>query len=177
MKKTSFSLIEIMIGLSIVMIICAFLPVRFFDFERAMLFHELDMFFVTFSYLQQRAIACQSSQELIFDLKKNSYSYLQSTGKLFVRILPQTVSFGFFQGAHGPPSDPRFPIKTSLTFPMQQGNIQIVFFADGKITPGTVYLVDKQRKNMVALTVPVSQVSYVRKYDYHQKNNKWVCLE
>lgn len=174
-KQNSFSLIEIMIGLSIIMILCSLWPAHFFDFNRQVLMHELDTLMVTFSYLQQRAMASYAAQEIIFDLHNGTYSYSKKANSRFIKKMPDSVKFGFLKHAHGPPSDPRKPIKKAITFEHNDPKvIQATFLPNGKVTPGTIYLVDKREKNMVALTVPVSQVSYVRKYRY--ENNKWVCF-
>ena len=72
--------------------------------------NEVDKIFTTFSYLQQKAIATNTPQELFFYLNKNSYSFLEkNSNKLYV--LPSKVSFGVFQNILGPPSRPKKIIK------------------------------------------------------------------
>ena len=46
-------------------------------------------------------------------------------------------------------------------------------YPDGIIQSGTVYVIDSSKKCMYALSSPISQVSYLRKYSY---NGKWQPL-
>lgn len=51
---------------------------------------------------------------------------------------------------------------------------RIIFFPDGKIQPGSLYLTDTQERYLYALTIPVGQVSYIRRYRYD--HHRWVLL-
>ena len=51
---------------------------------------------------------------------------------------------------------------------------KVIFSPDGKITPGTIYLTDFKKNIMVALTCPIGNISYIRKYQYD--NNTWKQL-
>ena len=83
--------------------------------------------------------------------------------------------FDFKQGVFGPPSTPIKPIKNRITFKKnKQGEFFVEFYSNGKVDSGTTYFVDKNHKNMFALTCPISQVSYIRKYQYLK--NKWVII-
>jgi hypothetical protein len=98
------------------------------------------------------------------------------TPKLVFCKLPDAVRFGFIPGVSGPPSSPGKPITNPITFKdFGQGKYKVILFVDGKIQPGTVYFVDKNRNFMMALTCPISQVSFIRKYNYDK--GKWVCLK
>ena len=45
-------------------------------------------------------------------------------------------------------------------------NNHIIFYADGTIQAGTVYLVDVNKKLLYALTSGVGHISFLRKYRY-----------
>ena len=187
-KKSSFSLIELLLTLAIVVIVFTITIPRLSFFNRFILDNEVDKLFTVFSYLQQKAIATNQPQEVFFDLKENSYSYNlkdnnQSTichpelvsGSTPSCKLPEVIKFGFLSGTKGPPSSPSSPISSAVTFKNVGDNLyKALFYADGKIQPGTVYLVDKDQKFMMALTCPISQVSCIRKYRYD--SGKWICL-
>ena len=90
--------------------------------------------------------------------------------------LPEVIKFGFLLGAKGPPSSPSTPINSGITFKKVEDNVyKALFYADGKIQAGTVYLIDKDQQFMMALTCPISQVSCIRKY--RCDSGKWICLK
>ena len=172
--KRAFSLIEILVCISILLVLASTTIPRFFDVDKALLMHELDKLFVTFSYVQQKAIASNTQQMIRFELVTNSYFYLNQAHKQVPQALANSIKFGFLKTAKGPPSTPVNFIKKPITFENQKTPLQVIFYPDGKITPGSLYLVDKKEKNMVALTCSISQVSYVRKYVYNKST--WVCI-
>lgn len=51
---------------------------------------------------------------------------------------------------------------------------EVIFYPDGKIKPGTLYLTDTQHKWWYALTCQVGEISYLRRY--RQEGTKWVCF-
>lgn len=197
-NKKSFSLFELIVVVAMVVILFTITIPKMFFVNRFLVENEVDKMFAIFSFLQQRAIASNQEQAVIFDLSQNTYFYGLSDGSRrnledcpsprteavelkngsnpITCKLPDAVKFGFFQGAKGPPSFPNKPITSPITFKnMGDGKFKVTFFSDGKVQPGTVYFVDKNRNFMMALTCPISQVSFIRKYKYNQ--GKWVCLK
>ena len=107
---------------------------------------------MTFSYLQQRSIATLQPEILTFDEKTNSYTYTGPQNKLICTKLGKTVKFGFIHGVKGPPSLPTQPITKAITFSHSKEKQAATFSPEGKISPGTVYLVDTNKRVMGALT-------------------------
>ena len=108
--KKSFSLVELLIFLSLILVLVSVAVPRFDFFNNYLLSHELDKLFVTFSYLQQKAIAGNKKYSITFDLVDNSYSYHSGSSvtvsELVTTKLSDKVSFGFIEGVMGPPSSP-----------------------------------------------------------------------
>lgn len=168
-KVKSFSLIELLAVIFVIIILLIFTAPKFSFFNKFILKNEVDKIFTLFSYLQQKAIASNTQQEIIFNLQEDSYLMnLQSKKNKLAYI----VKFGFLSNSYGPPSDPTKLIQDAITFKkIAENKFKLIFHPDGKIEPGSIYFVDKDYKNMLALTIPVSNVSYIRKYEY--KNEKW----
>ncbi|MFA5075323.1 MAG: hypothetical protein WC436_04440 [Candidatus Babeliales bacterium] len=171
MLKKSFSIIEFIVCFSIILILLVISVPKFFMFNKFILINQADKLFSTFSFLQQKAIASNLTQNLKLNLKENSYCY---DNKIFKLV--DNVKFGFLSGVKGPPSNPIKNIDSAISFEkINDFEYNVIFYSDGKIKPGTLYLVDKDHKFMAALTCPISQVSFIRKYKYD--NNKWICLK
>jgi len=182
--RKSFSLIELLIFLSLILVLVTVSVPRLDFFNNYFLSHELDKLFVTFSYLQQKAIASNKKYSITFDLVDNSYSYqsgsLVTVPELVTIKLSDKVSFGFIDGVMGPPSSPTKKIEKSINLEKVINNSdrkfskEVSFWPNGRISHGTIYLVDKSHKRMGALTCSVSQVSYIRRYKY--ENSGWKIL-
>ena len=172
--KSAFSLIELFVVIASIVILFMFTIPKMTFFNKFILQNEADKLFTVFSFLQQRSIASNKPCKLFFDIKQNSYSY-DLENKLHVHKLPEVVKFGFLHGVYGPPSDPTQQIAEAITFKTEGKNeLSVTFFPDGKIQPGTIYLVDRDQKFMMAITCPISNVSYIRKYRFD--SGKWNCL-
>ena len=177
--KKSFSLIELLIFLSLLLIIVAVCVPRFDFFNKYLLSHDLDKLYMLFTYLHQKSIASNKKHVLTLDLAKNGFTYFSTTP--VSEKLSEKISFGFIDGAMGPPASPTKKIEKPVYVERPINNTDrntdnmIGFWPDGRITPGTLYLVDKAHKYMGALTCSVSQVSYIRRYRY--ENFRWKCLE
>ena len=171
LKKTeSFSLFELLAVVAVIIILLTVTVSKSSFFNRFVLKNEVDKVFTIFSYLQQKAIASNNQQEIIFDLQKNSY-LMNSNSK--ENKLANVVRFGFLPNSYGPPSDPTKLIQNAVSFKKyDQNKFKVIFYPDGKIESGSIYLVDKDYKYMLALTVPVSNISYIRKYEYEY--GKWI---
>lgn len=126
--------------------------------------HELEALMRTCVFLQQRAMTRGQSETLLFNTGQNTYTYDNEQ-----YTLPTNVCFGILPGVHGPPSAPHKPLTAPITFEGQR----ITFFSDGIISAGLICLTDINKRYMYALSVGISQVSYLRKYRY---NGAWSRL-
>ena len=171
-KRSSFTLIELIITITILFIVLAITIPKMPFFNLIILNKETELMASTFSHLQQKAITSNITLELIFTTTANKYTYQTTSQKTYTHILPKPIQFGFRDKTLGPPSNHKNPILKSITF--KRKNIKgptVSFFPDGNISAGTVYLIDKNKKYMKALTCSVEETSYLRIYDYI--NNKW----
>jgi len=166
-KQTAFTLIELLITISLVIIIITFTVPNQFYLTNTILQNEIETLYTTITYLQQKAIASNTKQKLVFCVATNSYRYKQRQ-KTVTHTLHQKIAFGYLAHTKGPPSSPIHAITQPITF----HDHQILLLPNGKITPGTVYFVDQEKKYMGALTTSIAQVSFIRNYTY--TNKKWV---
>lgn len=120
---------------------------------------------MVFCHLQQVAISSNKILTLQFNIPSNSYSFQNNSV-----ILSKNVTYGVVDYAKGPPSLPNKIINKPITFK----NNQVIFSHDGKINPGTIYLSDKLKRYLYAITIPISQVSLIRKYKY--LNKQWILI-
>jgi hypothetical protein len=128
--------------------------------NRYVLRAELEKLYVLFFYLQQRAITCNQTQSLQFNVDSRSYTADGDT-----HVLPRHVAFGVLPHSFGPPGDPKHALTHPITYPSKQ----VHFYPDGTISAGTVYMIDANAQYMYALTSAVAQVSYIRTYYYAQR--------
>ena len=163
-KTAGFSMIELLVVLALCAIVCMVTLANLSFFDRLLVHAEAEKLFLTCCMLQQHAMSNNSSIELTFDPQKHSYRYNHT-----IERLPRTVRFGFIPGTKGPPAKPARKLSQAITFINQQ----IIFYPDGIIKPGSVYLVSNDRQIMYAISSPVSQVSFLRLYRY---DKKWECL-
>ena len=172
-RKNGFTLVEIIISIAILTLIIVLLAANINFLNRFILRSEVDKLASTLVYLQRCAISSGKDQVLEFDLENKFYKFGTRVFKL-----PRQVAFGFCQDAKGPPAAPSSVIKSPVTFK----NNRIVFYGDGIIDSGTIYITDSDKKLMYAISSGVSQASYVRKYVYNfaSRNNsegKWVLIK
>lgn len=164
MKNNSgFSIIEVMVVLTLILIIVSMIFVHISYSRRCMVCcyaHQLD---IICRYLQLTAMIRKNTQILKFDINAGAYSYNTVTERL-----PDSVQFNFIDGAKGPPSLPSKPLKSAITFK----NNEIIFYPDGIISSGTLYLTSKDKQVMYALSSPVAQISSLRVYNY---DGSWHC--
>lgn len=174
-RNASFSLLELMVVISILIIVLAITFPSLSFIEDSYLSHELDILYSTFCFMQKKAWASNQVQAIIFDIKDNSYSYKSLSGSSCYYKLGNNISFGAIKGAMGPPSSPKNEIKLPITFErLNEDKFIVKFFNNQIISSGTIYLVNKIKSKMVALSVPISQISLIRKYEF--KHEKWKNL-
>jgi prepilin-type N-terminal cleavage/methylation domain-containing protein len=164
-KQSGTTLIEIIVVIAVLTILVSLATPGFNFLRKQSTLAELDKLHIVCNLLQKQAVSSQHKQYFILDSKYNSYFYCNHSEKL-----PSNILFNFIDGAKGPPANPKKMIHHAITFK----NNKITFHKNGTISAGTLYLTDKNKQNMYALTIPVSQVSFIRKYKY--KKNKWIYL-
>jgi len=166
--KRGFSLIEIIITLALFCLTIGLLLANISFLNSYLLRSQVDKLYNSFIYLQRSAIATGQNKTLYFNPENNGYEFTDQLGKKTFS-LPKQITFGYLPETKGPPSCPKKLLKSPITF---KGN-KVIFHKDGIIDSGTIYLVDKDKKYMYALSCSVSQASYVRKYVY---TDKWVLI-
>lgn len=159
-----FSLVELAIAMLLFLTVASLVLVHGSYMYRAVVKQEIEKMAIICRYLQHAAMMSNQPKILIFDRKRNIYTYDNYHEKL-----SSQVEFGVISGILGPPSNPIRQIQSPITFE----NERIIFHPDGIIQPGTVYLVSKDKRIMYALSSPVSQVSFMRIYRY---DGRWQCL-
>ena len=162
--KQGFTLIELMIVVSLFSLITMLGMMQLSFLDDTIAHAEIDKLAGVCSYLQQKAIATNSEQHLVCDEQKNEYR-LDSVHE----TLSRRVAFGFLPNVLGSPGSPSRSIEKAITFP----DSSIHFYPTGTISSGTVYLIDKNKKIMYALSNAISQVSYLRLYRY---DGRWKLL-
>lgn len=150
-------LVDLLLCLAILVIIIGLAAGNLSFLNRHLVATETEKLYAACLYMQRMAMASGQEQQILLDQKTQTYVYGATEQKL-----PVGVIFGFIPGVKGPPSTPLTPIRSAITFPEST----ILFYPNGLIQPGTVYLTDKDATCMYALSCPVSQVSYVRRYRY-----------
>lgn len=163
--KKGFTLIEAMVVVCLFAIIATLGIMQLSFLDSTIVHAQVDKLVAVCSYLRQKAIVTNTECVLTFDEQKNEY---RADG--IREILPARISFGFLPSALGPPGSPSHKIEKAITF---VGSC-IHFYPTGIISSGTVYLVDKKKQNMYALSNAVSQFSYLRLYRY---DGKWKMIE
>jgi len=160
-KKAGFSLVELLVVIVIVALLSTLASVNLSFLNGTLVKSEIQKLHTVCHYLRRKAMMTNQSQKLIFDISNNEYRYGDNVEKF-----AQLVSIGFLPGTKGPPSTPSRLIQNPITFK----NSEIIFYQDGIVSSGTVYLIDTNKCYQYALSVPIAQISYLRMY-YHDK--KW----
>lgn len=137
-------------------------------------FYTFDSFVVRCELMNLRMLcqkirydAISSEQEHTITIDPTMHLYYTTTYK---HNFPPAVRFGTIDNALGPPSSPHNPINSLCTF----NNNKIYFYADGTISSGIIYIIDRNKKIGYALSNGVGSVSYLRLYRYDK--SKWVPL-
>lgn len=158
--KFGFSLIQLSIVIGILIILMTLSLGNLSSYLRSFFVRaELDKIHALFFFLQQKAIAGNQQEVLTFNVHANSYG-----NKEIFETLPQQVNFDFVPGSLGPPSKPTTSIQKAITFV----NERVLFYPDGTFSAGTIYLTDRSRNAMYALTNAVSPICMIRKYRYNR---------
>lgn len=164
-EVSGFTLIELMISLAIFCIIALLTTSNVSFLRDSLVRHQVDSLFMVARYLQKRAQVTHQEQVLSFDRFASTYSFNGRTKKL-----PAGIRFAALPGIKGPPSSPLQSIDAPITFKSDK----IIFYPQGIMQAGTVYVSDAKSSSLYALSCGVSQVSFLRKYRY---DKRWILLE
>jgi prepilin-type N-terminal cleavage/methylation domain-containing protein len=156
-NQKGFPLIELMIVIVLVALLSGLTLWNMRTFSGMVVRADIEKLYTTCIYLRQKAVSTHTEQLLEFDHANNTYRYDDT-----IEHLSTTTIYGFVKGVMGPPSSLQAPISTYNTF----DHNRIIFYPDGIIQSGTLYITDKDKKALYALTSGVGQVSFLRKYRY-----------
>lgn len=164
-NKYGYTIVELLVVITILALLIGLTIPGLAFLRQHAIESELDKLQIICQLLQKQAINTGRKEYLTFHVFDHSYFYCSHSEKL-----ASNVYFGIIKGVNGPPANPKEPITVPITFPKQR----ITFYPNGMISAGTMYLTNQDRKTLLALTVPVSQVSFIRKYRY--QNGAWLYL-
>ncbi|HRN78301.1 MAG TPA: prepilin-type N-terminal cleavage/methylation domain-containing protein [Candidatus Dependentiae bacterium] len=157
LNKPGISLLELIVVVAIIAVLVTLNTVHSSFLQRILVRAEIEKLYTTCQHARCLAMATNQIQTIYFNTRDNTYSFGDRHEKL-----TQGIQFGFITGSKGPPAQPQLPLYKPITF---QGD-KIIFYPDGIVTSGTVYLIDAQGHTMYALSNAVAQVSYLRLYVY-----------
>src|SRR5258708_8342666 len=142
-NKYGITLIEILVVLCLVMLLASLVVTNVSFLDHTITHTQVDKLYNICYYLRQQAMATNREMVLSFDVRNNSYSFDGHKEQL-----PSQVMFGFFSEAKGPPGNPESSIASAITFPATR----IHFYPTGIVSSGTLYIIDKGKKHMYALS-------------------------
>jgi hypothetical protein len=157
-RRRGFMLLELSIAFALLLILVAISVPHIGFLHKHVVRSEIEKLRTLFHYLQHKALASNRDHTVWFD--ETGYWY-EGTKTTF----PSCIQLGAVPGVYGPPSHPTHEITQPHTFKENS----IIFYSDGKIKPGSVYIRDTRRTSLYALTIPVGEVSYIRTYLYEKK--------
>jgi hypothetical protein len=164
MNRCGFMILELLIVVSLCALIAMLSMMQLSFLDSTIAHAEVDKLAGACSYFRQKAIATNSEYVLTCDVQNNEYRCDNMREKL-----SQRLCFGFLPNVLGPSKYAIHRINKAVTFV----GSAIHFYPTGIISSGSVYLTDKCKKIMYALSNAVSQVSYLRLYRY---DGKWELL-
>lgn len=156
-RQPGYLLLELVCVFALLSLIIGFAFARMDFISAGNARQELDLLYQTCLYAQRRAISSGKPCTVILDTERGQYSCDER-----IRTLEEGVRFDFLPQVKGPPSAPQQPILKASTFKQNR----ISCSSEGIIDAGTVYLTDRSRKCLYALTSGIAPYSYLRKYRY-----------
>lgn len=151
------ALLQLSIVIVCVVILTSFTVASVSFYKRYIVCAQAQKIKTLFLLLQQKALVMREEIRLVCDVTNRTLS--TSTHK---EELAQGVFFGYLQSVMGPPSKPNQLLHNPITF----ANNTAIFYPDGTISSGTIYLIDAQKSCMYAITCPSGQVGFIRIYRY-----------
>ncbi len=164
--ERAFSLLELMIVVSLVGILMMLTVANVSFLGRAYVPTELEKIGALCRYMQQKALMTNVAQIITLDATGSVHGYMFGVVR---ELLPRSIIFGAPAGIKGPPATPTRVIESPITFK----NSQIIFYPDGVISAGTLYLTNTEKTELYALTNGVGAVSFLRSYRY---DKEWQLL-
>jgi Tfp pilus assembly protein FimT len=166
-KNAGFLLIEVVVVIALVIIIVTLAMPQMSFLNKQIIRSEIEKLASVCLFLRQSALVTHRDQTLVFNQMHSSYSSEQAS-----YTLASGVKFGFLHNSYGPPSNPSNLINQAVTFKREK----IVFYADGTISSGTIYLIDATQNYFYALTTPSGQLPCIRKYEYQHSGQRWALV-
>ena len=165
MMKKGCLLLEMLIVLALIILVGSLGVMSISWYDRYLVRLEIERLYATIMLVHQSACNTQKPQEIIIQSNENCYRTSYGKDELIKGVL-----FGVMAGVKGPPS---LPVHF-LTKPVSFARNCITCYPDGVIDAGTVYLTNKSKSCLYALSCGVAQEPYIRCYYYYQ--SKWVSL-
>lgn len=156
-RRQGFLLFELLLVFGLVSIIAGLALVQMHFLTRGYVRAELEALYQICLYAQRRAISSGQTCTVLLDIEKHRYSCNER-----VCTLTDGVQFGILPNVKGPPSSPQQTATNISTFK----NNKISCSPEGTVDAGTVYMTDRSRQCLYALTSGVAPYSYLRKYRY-----------
>ncbi|CAN5158560.1 hypothetical protein BH09DEP1_BH09DEP1_0130 [soil metagenome] len=157
--QPGFSLIEMMVVVSLCILISCVSLVSMRSLEKSTVHAELNLLCAACNYLQQQAIATNTIQELSIDSARHSYTFNGHD-----HALAKGVYFDVALNAYGPPSAPFKLLEKPITFNEQK----ILFYPEGMMSAGMICFTNANRTVLYALSSAVAHVSFLRRYSYEK---------
>lgn len=155
--RAGYSLIECMVVIGLLALVAGLAVANVSFLNRLVARSHVAQLFTACRYMQARSQA--TNQEVQITFGDDNRSYVCDEHK---HVLPSSLSFTAPSGVKGPPSSPRKPLTSGVTFT----NRCISFYPSGIIKAGSVYCFDTTTNALYALSSPVADFSYVRMYCY-----------
>jgi Tfp pilus assembly protein FimT len=155
--QSGFTLIELMIAVSLCMILGCVSMMSFRSLEKSKVVMELNLLCAACNYLQQHAVATRTIQELSIDAARNAYAFNGHE-----HTLAAGVCFDVALNAQGPPSAPFKLLEKPISFKENK----ILFYPEGMMSAGMICLTNANHTMLYALSSAVAHVSFLRRYRY-----------
>lgn len=165
--KLGFSLIEILVYIMLLSIIMSLFNNIIILNKSSFIKIELEKIYIICLYLQKKALLEQKEIILILDINNNSYQFDNIVYKL-----EQDVIFGIRDNLLGSPGSS----SKMVTNPISFNNSKIIFYPDGIISSGSLYLTNHNKSIIYSLTCAVSTINYLRKYKFNNNLNNWILI-
>lgn len=156
-NKLGFTLIELMIAVSLCMLLACISLVNVSSFQKSMIVAEMQLFCSACNALQQQAIATNTIQELTIDVVNHTYSCNGHE-----HALAKGVYFDVALNAYGPPSAPHKLLDRPITF----SENKILFYPEGMMSAGMACFTNSSHSLLYAISSAVAHVSFLRRYSY-----------
>lgn len=140
---------------------------RFSFLQHKLVQVEIQKLMLMFRYLHRTALAQNQDQCLKLFIKEGWY---EGAGRR--EYLPEGIQFAVLADVYGPPSSPSQKLEKAITYK----DDSVLFYAHGAIQAGTIYLTDKNREIMYALSTAIAPIAHIRVYKYDALRQGWIAL-